>query len=499
MKRIYVIPFVLVLLTIILGFYSFVEQSPKKSAGNEAAVQSVPTCSCGSLKIQFSSTVPGDAFSFGNQTNADCFAWAEFVSLNWPQGSASYFGDPADMGPVQWETYMAKEELFTADGSPPPPWGTLVEPEEARKLRASHFNSNTKLLMFVDKFETESARFDSTSTGQAFPFNSPSWLGAQNNTNVWYEVRLNKDIYDYVTKDGYYNAQNQLDSVSKGIPILFPKGVYNGVTGAIELKAAWMEVKDSTNVKWKRYKISRAVVIDANTGKFRNVIVALVGLHVLHKTTKQPSWVWATFEQIDNVPGSPGTDGVYNFNNGACVSQSINVPTKYLAPGGSSPVTVSCTPNTSPGYYLGQGGPGPVAIQATRLYAIDPTAAIVNNNMQDTISRLYPNSVWKYYELVDVIWSTNPRQDPRDTVSAPVILNGMQPLTPVANTTMETYIQTATCTACHTHATIAPTLSNPKPTIFADFSFAIGSAGYPVPKKHKLKFVKKNIPHVPYN
>jgi len=91
-------------------------------------------------------------------------------------------------------------------------------------------------------------------------------------------------------------------------------GVYNGVTGAIELKAAWMEVNDLQNPKWKRYKLSTATVLDPTTGKLRNTTVALVGLHVLHKTAKQPTWVWATFEHIDNVPDSGSTaTGQYNF------------------------------------------------------------------------------------------------------------------------------------------------------------------------------------------
>lgn len=460
--------------------------------------ESAPPCQCGSLQIPFNNNVPGDALFFGNQTNADCFAWSEFISLNWPMDTSASFGNPWDMNPVQWETYMPRNVMFPPNGAKPPRWGTLVSAEYAEKFNTQRLlfsNSRTKLLTVTNKFEDiPEAQYDSTNTGQAFPRNAPSWLGAQNGTNLWYEILLNKDIYDYVVANGFYNAQAQYDTVKNGTPIVFPKGVYNGVVGAIELKAAWMEINDMDNPKWNRYKLSRATVLDPNTGKLRETTVALVGLHILHKTAKQPTWVWATFEHIDNVPepGTPDT-GSYNFYNSNCRPKTVTVPGACLARRGTRPgnVTVSCSTNVSPGYYLCNGGPAPSAIQLSRINPIDNYAATVNKLMQGQIASRYPNSVWQYYQLIDVIWSTNPQPDPTTPLVSPrkLVPQYMQPLTPVANTTMESYIQKVTCTGCHTGSTIAPSPQSMQPDTFADFSFAIGFATYPSisPKKPTKK------------
>ncbi|MEZ4314659.1 MAG: hypothetical protein R3F14_42130, partial [Polyangiaceae bacterium] len=77
----------------------------------------------GAPVITFGPTVPPDLRSFTNQGYADCFAWWEFVSLNWPT-EGSMFGAPGDTTPVAWETYMAFQDLYPPDGSRPPPWGT---------------------------------------------------------------------------------------------------------------------------------------------------------------------------------------------------------------------------------------------------------------------------------------------------------------------------------------------------------------------------------------
>ncbi|WP_434424516.1 hypothetical protein [Nannocystis pusilla] len=72
--------------------------------------------------------------------------------------------------------------------------------------------------------------------------------------------------------------------------------------GALELKAAWMEVPNPDDAQWNRYKLAQAVVVDPATQKCQALTVALVGLHIIHKTQAQPTWVWATFEHVDNAP-----------------------------------------------------------------------------------------------------------------------------------------------------------------------------------------------------
>lgn len=491
------------MLTICIGFWAFT--GIEKITGKQP--DSYDSCACFSpnnqlskLTVYFNNKVPGDTKRpFTNQSQADCFAWSEFISVNWPT-KGNYFGDPNDFSPVAWETYMPRNVLFQPNGNPPPAWGTLVSDEFAAKFKTERLiynRSTTKVLTFLGTGVDSTIDFVFGDPNQAAPFGHPSWLGAQGGTNLWYEILLNKDYYDFVVKTGYYNAKVQHDSAKAGIPLNFPQGVYNGQVGAIEIKAAWMELTDTISAHWARYKKSRAYVLDPGTRKMRKAVVALVGMHILHKTITQPTWVWATFEQIDNVPDKtrPASPYGYNFYNSNCKAQQLNVPASALGYDSlTSPVTVGCTANVPPPYYL-KDGTKPVPLQLERTNIINTTnAQPINMNMRDTIKKYYPRSVWQYYELVDVIWSQQVQPNPTKPINVPRVLNPgyMNPLTIVANTTMESYVQsTNTCTSCHVYGTIADyppdSVNN---TIFGDFSFAIGAAKYPKPLQTKAKAAK---------
>jgi len=102
--------------------------------------------------------------------------------------------------------------------------------------------------------------------------------------------------------------------------------------------------------------------------------------------------------------------------------------------------------------------------------------------MQDNIKKFYPNSVWQYYQLVDVIWSATPQLDPTQPIQSPRNINvsAMQSGgAVVANSTLESYAQTTTCYQCHVFSTIAPFPPNKvNDNVFGDFSFVIGAAKY---------------------
>lgn len=464
---------------------STAEDEPLAAPANDDPAGETECFSCGLLNVAFGPNVPGDAPITSDQLDADCFAWWEFITLNWPTKQGAGFGDPGDQDPIQWQTYMVSSLLFQPGAKQPPPWGTqpaIPANCQSQANLAAEDGVHRHLFSATGKFTTSFAEeFDfPDSIDEAAPTNAPNWLGAQNSTNVWYEIRVNQDEFDYVVdpEHQFYNADKQAAWTAANKAINLPKGSANGKTGAIELKAAWMEVPDPQDAKWQRYKLSSAVVVDPNTNSCRTTTVALVGLHIIHKTETQPTWFWATFEHVDNVPG-PNSQGPYNFNNPNCKPQQVDVPQDCLPKGSTSPVTVTCTSNTSPPYYLCQGGPGPVPIQVTRVVPIDDNAQQANTTAQAAIKQNYPNSVWQYYQLINVIWSTNPSQDSETPVKVPKPLRSMQPTQKVANTTLETYAQNLTCTDCHQYATIAPTKSDPQPQWSSDFSFLLGSASSP--------------------
>ncbi len=491
---------IIVLFSFPFIYQGFFKQDVK---GKELARQATNTCKCNSpnnalspVTINFNANVPGDVSGVVTQPQMDCFAWQEFISLNWPVNTTKGFGDPGDLSPVQWETYMPKDVLFQKNGAAPPDWGTLVSDDYASKFKTQKLLMNktkTKLLTFTAKFDATDPISD-LSIHQAAPFNSPNWLGAQNGTTVWYEIMLNKDYYDFIVATQYYNAIVQHDSAKAGVPLQFPQGQYNGAVGAIELKAAWMELPNPSSSQRQRYKLSTATVLDPTTKKLRTTTVALVGLHILHKTTTQPTWAWATFEQIDNayMAKDPYTHpNGYNFYSQNCQNKNVTFKNDK---GIDTTVVVTCNANTSPPYYLKKAAPVP--IQITRVNTIDSiNAAPINAMMQANIKNFYPNSVWQYYQLIDVIWSSTPRAQPTSPIQAPISLTsaGMTSGTAiVANSTLESYAQTTTCTSCHQFSTIAPYDGDPaNNNVFGDFSFVIGSATYPANTKMTKSLSKK--------
>lgn len=449
--------------------------------GNSADADKAKSCTCGTLiDVIFAPEVPGDNKLVTGQVQANCFAWSEFVALNWPTAPDARFGTPGDFDPVQWETYMTREVLLPVDGSAPPAWNDWKTPKAPEHLE-HHLDGHPegiKLLYHRSKHDDD---FFSIldENGQAFPGDGrPNWLGAQNNTNIWYEVLVNEDFYNYVVENEFYDARKQYEYVVvKGDTMALPSGDEKQV-GALELKASWMEITDTDNPRWDRYKRSKSVVVDAQTGQSRLAEVALIGLHILHKTASQPTWFWATFEHIDNVPGDGHQSEAYNLHDPNCQAKKVNVPANCgeNTNRADSTYTVGCEPNQIPSYHLCQGA-APVAVQVSREIPIDPEAAQANAQMQQYIAQNFPGSVWSNYQLVNMVWSTTPQTVQSNRT--PQGLKSMQPVIPVANTASETYIQGTTCFGCHQFANIATVKgqSGDNGAYASDFSFVFKFAG----------------------
>lgn len=461
--------FIAAMCGLMLFFMLFISLGMKSATSTYSAV--TPSCECTTFDtLYFQGDVPHDSGQIPNQAFANCFAWKEFVALNWPTDGSANFGDPKSTSKVAWETYMTKEVLMPADGKAPPAWNTTHP-------LLNKNNSDKRVLMHASKFTKFNDTIVVSETGQAAPQNNPNWLGAHNNTNLWYEVLVNKDEYDYITdpKHQFYNADKQLSWTKAGNPIHLPKGDKSTTTiGAMEIKAAWMELSASPTINVSRYKISEAIVIDPTTGKQRDAKVALIGMHIIHKTVSQPTWIWSTFEHVDNAPnaGINPTSGHYNLYNTNCTDKTMQIPAAYSETKKDTTVIISCkNANVSPPYYLGLNGPKPTQLQVTRSTPLDNASVQVNTTIQTAIKKYYPNSVFQYYQLVDVIWSSNPVQDTNQPAKAPLTLNSLNPNNNVANSSMETYAQSTKCTDCHQYGSIAGKSNNA-----SDFSFVLSAA-----------------------
>ncbi|MEZ4712460.1 MAG: hypothetical protein R3A44_35055 [Caldilineaceae bacterium] len=286
-----------------------------------------------------------------------------------------------------------------------------------------------------------------------------------------------------------YQAAKQYQAASRGQHIDLPKGDLAGQIGAMELKAAWLTVAEPNDSKWTHYKLAQAEFC-STTGCTPST-VALIGLHIIHKTAAQPSWIWATFEHVDNAPdiaqvNNGAVADTYNFYSNTC--QESTIPPTCVD--GKADQKTSCVANTPPAYALqlvdgkATGICQPYPIQVVREYPIADTnenpVQAVNQAAQSLIQAANPDSVYQYYQLVNVLWIDSAVDEnkahalPINALSKSAFRPNPNAF-PVANTTMETYIQSTTCIACHSGAQIA----NPEqaaPEYASDYSFVFGMA-----------------------
>jgi hypothetical protein len=410
-----------------------------------------------------SSTIPHDAnFSDNPQTLAviqhdfDVFSWQSFVALNWPtasDGSADpnkIIGADGD-GSVVWDGYKEPYEVFLPDGSQPSPWGQQQLPAQCRNLGPA----TGKVLEMTQKVSDEVLDV----SGQ--PFGTGPLVDQQNGRYARYEIRINRDTFDYIVQNTLYNKEGQQAFTQL---IQFPTGTNttpqntNAPVGSIVIKAAWKVIDPAQgDVPGRFHKVQAYVYTRASDNpptppSCELKTVGLVGFHIAHKTASAPQWVWSTFEQVDNVQvghdAPPGTKA--NFN----------------SPTSSYPVNTPPPRPWNPNVVL----PPEQRSQVKRLIPIDDATNALNAQWQAWLRSVNKDSVWQYYELISTQWPTQPKASPTGSKPAG------DPAPPfLANATLETYIQGTTpnvsssCIMCHNNATT----TNSK---FSDFTYLLERA-----------------------
>jgi hypothetical protein len=218
-----------------------------------------------------------------------------------------------------------------------------------------------------------------------------------------YEAKGNQDMFEYVSKNNLYKSKTRskkiantgvaIRTLEKGavyLPnpdsntIVFPFGDNNGVEGSIEVKATWRQLtlKEYNSGRYLTAPILyyRSKVNDSNpkdTITYYDIVPAfptkktlpygLVGLHIIHKTVNFPSYVFATFEQVDNLSTTiepKNTLFYYNRNSNPAVN-----------------------PNKQYAY---------------RANPILPGTKQVNTDAHNQIKAKNSKSVWQYYKLIGV-------------------------------------------------------------------------------------------------
>ncbi|MBM3667997.1 MAG: hypothetical protein FJW90_11090 [Actinobacteria bacterium] len=222
--------------------------------------------------------------------------------------------------------------------------------------------------------------------------------------------------------------------------------------------------------------------------------LSLVGMHVVHKTVKQPNWTWATFEHARNAPdcsglppsgqqqprvnqGCPASLAAdYNFAAANCSAgrcAACNVPPSSNAPAGEcvDPDTAS-----DPGWCLDLPPAATAGLSrlCRQVSVADyyPDAAAANQACAEAIGE---RSVWSRYELISTQWFAFPSQpsqcenvqsafgspQSREKIlpQIPIMADpgGVGPEVPtrpwLGNSSMESY-ERSNCTGCHSRGGI---------------------------------------------
>lgn len=446
-------PFFLSVLLTLPGFFLMV-QLPGSLA---SATEEPPTPArqpCGNARL--SPDLPHEVARLGGdrQDDFDCFSWQSLVALNWAAGAYNGkpdprkpFGQPGRDGKVVWMTYRQPFEVFLPTGANPCRCDTSQP-----ACREACWNAPPKIPEVCSTLpSTEGIALTmTTKTGnfadgqaQAVP---NVWLTDQHGNLVRYDIRLNQDVFDFITAREYYDGRSQWGNPNASFNM--PAGENGGPEGPVNVKAAWRIVSPEEE---PRYFTTQAVIVDTKINPANGYAdpkngvymtcnragegpccvrrLGLVGFHIAHKVKGSPQWVWSTFEHMDNAPlaGQPVEPGhPYSFYNPRC---------------GGGP---ECKPNQNP-----RQAKIPVAtpVQVERVIQKDDAGnpvPLLPKAVNSQWHQLVRGTVWDRYVLVSTQWpAAGGKPEPQY----------------LANTTMETYNQvqlpqgpkgyTSSCIFCH--------------------------------------------------
>lgn len=378
---------------------------------------------------------------------AAAFAWQEFIGLSWPAATVDGQGNPlrdtpdtscllGDPGPrcsaqpLTWQTLRSKAEIFTNGASDP------------------NYNS-------PPNYNGRYASGDPQPCAGPAPATAP-WVNLDETTQIFEDamyagvaptedtINSQPQLVRFVAKANkaefaYYNrllnlpggiAPVQLNTIKTlktvGTP---PPGSTTYVslpTNTIEMKAGWRILTTAEQASG-RFHTTRVRYYEASGARpvascYWEDIWGLVALHIIQKTATAPYFIYATFEQADNITNAAGAPIEDVDGNAQPISLPPTTPalifqdTATISPSKVPPRVVRAgnAPFCNPGkqlYYrdlLPQALPtgGPICVNR-RYNAIPPTIVAANQAAHSAIAA-YNNkngirsSPWSYYKLINV-------------------------------------------------------------------------------------------------
>jgi hypothetical protein len=351
------------------------------------------------------------------------FAWQQFLTLNHvaaqPDGKSTSRGtvaQPAKLGQpgelLVWQTYAHRTEL-RPNGPLSVPWDSLGVPtyDNAYKMSLVKGTPDARLDLW-NNLDEDSEIGSCQLFGQYEK--QPGEL--KKKSLVLFEAKVNRDEYEFIRQnygsDQYIGnkgpnadpAKCDASSPSRGalceaqlrLRTNIANGKYDNTAqcdcpkeqaiclpcetsttdGTIEIKAAWRKLLP--NDKADRYYTSKALyyqyeydpVSKSYQYKYYNDTFALIGLHIIRKLQNYPTFVFTTFEQVDESVA--GDQYVITDTDGAEVSP----PTPAVRQTGNN-------------------------LDRKTNHEIPGDIQTVNLAMQQILKK-FSNSVWQYYRLAGV-------------------------------------------------------------------------------------------------
>jgi hypothetical protein len=286
--------------------------------------------------------IPGGAPN-AKLTAAAAFAWQEFIALNWPAvpqtaaaktrdtpDTACLFDDPKCVTRQRvWETLRSKLEIFPGNFQPPngyrktaTDFGYDAKPQYNYQVSvpACAGQPTSVPTAWVNLDESDQITVDSMYAGKG-PI---SVFGNSDPQLVRFLAKANRVEYDYVAQNGWWtalpmavrNATTAYLAANNADPTPAPAGTNSSTVslpyGTIEMKAGW-RVLTPLEAASGRFHTATARFYEfgkpngkTKTYCWRQATFGLVALHVLQKTPTAPYFVYATFEQADNIQSPQG-------------------------------------------------------------------------------------------------------------------------------------------------------------------------------------------------
>jgi len=314
-----------------------------------------PTCS---LEYDLPAALPPGVTVPNQATDADfmAFSWRHFLALNAPavDGQISLSGDNA----TQWSDWSSTADLF--DAAHPGGSGSRFYPAACRKI--PHF-WRYRVLQQVGK--VDDAFLEATTGG----LSDDPVIDVDGNF-LRYEILYSPAMYNEVIEQGLNKQSTLLElnndiNLSCGIETYTEGDPADAQMGAMMVKVAWRDAAGFSIEERGDFHVEDLLVFTPgyrhSSGKNDCELkpMAMVGMHIGHKTTKQPVWIWATFEHRRNAPDclsqspAPGSPGGASVNT-SCPAGPLDVdysffPSDCIAGDACATCNTAPAPNGAPG------------------------------------------------------------------------------------------------------------------------------------------------------